>query len=56
MLGAVPLVVNLPIGSEEKFLGVFDLVAMKSIVWTGEVNPWPAPPSSCITVLQLVNT
>lgn len=38
MLGAVPLVVNLPIGSEETFQGVFDLVAMKSIIWTGEVS------------------
>ncbi|KAK9860335.1 hypothetical protein WJX84_005530 [Apatococcus fuscideae] len=36
MLGSTPLVVNLPIGSEENFQGVFDLVAMKSIIWTGE--------------------
>ena len=39
MLGSTPLVVNLPIGSEETFQGVFDLVAMKSIIWTGEVSP-----------------
>lgn len=43
MLGAVPLVVNLPIGSEETFQGVFDLVAMKSIIWTGEVRSALAP-------------
>ena len=35
-LGAKPLVVQLPIGSEDNFQGVVDLVRMKAIVWTGE--------------------
>ncbi len=35
-LGAVPLVVQLPIGSEDKFRGVIDLVEMKAIVWSGD--------------------
>ena len=37
MLGAVPLVMQLPIGGEDSFAGVFDLVAMKAITWNGEV-------------------
>ena len=39
MLGANPAVVTLPIGSEDNFQGVIDLVAMKAITWTGEVRP-----------------
>lgn len=35
-LGAVPLVVQLPIGSEADFVGVVDLVQMRSIVWKDE--------------------
>ncbi|MDX2074358.1 MAG: elongation factor G [Alphaproteobacteria bacterium] len=35
-LGTVPLVIQLPIGSEDKFEGVIDLVKMKEIVWSGE--------------------
>jgi elongation factor G len=35
-LGATPLVVQLPIGSEESFQGVVDLVKMKAIVWKDE--------------------
>jgi elongation factor G len=35
-LGATPLVLTLPIGSEDNFLGIVDLVAMKSITWAGE--------------------
>ena len=35
-LGAVPLVVQLPIGSEDKFAGVVDLVRMKAVVWKEE--------------------
>lgn len=37
MLGATPLVMQLPIGAEDTFEGVFDLVAMKAITWNGEV-------------------
>ncbi|CAL5228677.1 g11850 [Coccomyxa viridis] len=36
MLGAKPAVVTLPIGSEDNFQGIIDLVAMKSVTWTGE--------------------
>jgi elongation factor G len=35
-LGAKPLVIQLPIGAEDAFRGVVDLVRMKAIVWTGE--------------------
>jgi elongation factor G len=35
-LGANPLVVHLPIGSEEHFQGMIDLVQMKALVWGGE--------------------
>ncbi len=35
-LGATPLVLQLPIGSEENFEGVIDLVKMKEVVWSGE--------------------
>uniref|UniRef100_A0A7S2N1D4 Tr-type G domain-containing protein n=1 Tax=Helicotheca tamesis TaxID=374047 RepID=A0A7S2N1D4_9STRA len=36
MLGSVPAVLQLPIGSEGDFLGVIDLVTMEAIVWRGE--------------------
>ncbi|MGZ0188724.1 MAG: elongation factor G [Alphaproteobacteria bacterium] len=35
-LGAVPLVLQLPIGSEAEFEGVIDLVRMREIVWKNE--------------------
>ena len=35
-LGAVPLVLQLPLGSESNFKGVVDLVRMKAIVWQEE--------------------
>jgi elongation factor G len=35
-LGAVPLVIQLPIGAENEFAGNIDLVKMKAIVWDGE--------------------
>lgn len=35
-LGANPLVVQLPIGSEADFKGVVDLIENKAIVWSGE--------------------
>lgn len=35
-LGAKPLVIQIPIGSEDNFQGVVDLVKMKAIVWSGE--------------------
>ncbi|MGE3713851.1 MAG: elongation factor G, partial [Alphaproteobacteria bacterium] len=35
-LGTVPLVIQLPIGSEDVFEGVIDLVQMKEMVWKGE--------------------
>ena len=35
-LGMVPAVVQLPIGAENKFAGVIDLVKMKAIVWDEE--------------------
>lgn len=34
-LGIVPLEIQLPIGAEDKFVGVVDLVEMKAIVWDG---------------------
>merc|ERR1711968_219525 len=35
-LGANPLCIQLPIGAEEEFAGVVDLVANKAIIWDGE--------------------
>jgi elongation factor G len=35
-LGAQPLILQVPIGSEDKFRGVVDLVKMKAISWSGE--------------------
>ncbi|MBQ0986223.1 elongation factor G [Streptomyces sp. F63] len=37
-LGAVPLVMQLPIGAEADFKGVVDLVAMKALVWSAEAT------------------
>jgi elongation factor G len=48
-LGTTPVLLQLPIGSEDRFSGVVDLVAMKAIVWKNEtqgaefaVEPIPA--------------
>jgi elongation factor G len=35
-LGANPVVINLPIGSENEFKGVVDLIKMKAIVWDSD--------------------
>ncbi|TPW27986.1 elongation factor G [Martelella alba] len=35
-LGATPVVVQLPIGAENDFAGVIDLIEMKALVWDGE--------------------
>ncbi|HWP23948.1 MAG TPA: elongation factor G [Candidatus Binatia bacterium] len=35
-LGARPAVVQLPIGAEDKFVGIVDLVRMKAVVWEEE--------------------
>ena len=35
-LGAVPAVLQLPIGSEAEYVGVVDLVTMRSIIWKDE--------------------
>ena len=35
-LGAVPLVVNLPVGAEAEYDGLIDLIRMKKVVWQGE--------------------
>ncbi|SDY63472.1 elongation factor G [Amycolatopsis xylanica] len=37
-LGAKPLVIQLPIGAENAFEGVVDLVRMKALTWRGEVQ------------------
>jgi elongation factor G len=36
-LGAIPLVIQLPIGAESDFIGVVDLVKMRALTWRGEV-------------------
>ncbi|MFD0688176.1 elongation factor G [Actinomadura fibrosa] len=38
-LGAVPLVLQLPIGAEAGFTGVVDLVAMRALVWPADAPP-----------------
>lgn len=35
-LGAKPLVIQLPIGAEDSFQGIVDLVKMKGVIWSGE--------------------
>ena len=35
-LGTVPLVLQLPIGAEDKYLGIVDLIKMKALVWHDE--------------------
>jgi elongation factor G len=37
-LGAKPLVIQLPIGSESDFQGVVDLVEMRALTWRGDVE------------------
>ncbi|MDR8019819.1 elongation factor G [Nesterenkonia aerolata] len=37
-LGAKPLVLQLPIGSENDFTGVVDLLSMKALVWEGDAK------------------
>ncbi|PVZ10238.1 elongation factor G [Actinomycetospora cinnamomea] len=37
-LGARPLVLQLPLGSESEFYGVVDLVRMRALTWRGEVS------------------
>jgi elongation factor G len=37
-LGATPLVLQLPIGAENEFEGVVDLVRMRALTWRGEVQ------------------
>lgn len=32
-LGATPIAIQIPIGAEETFAGVVDLITMKSILW-----------------------
>ncbi|MGA1861779.1 elongation factor G [Deferribacter thermophilus] len=35
-LGAKPVALQLPVGAEDSFVGVIDLVKMKAILWTGD--------------------
>ncbi|MEM7134740.1 MAG: elongation factor G [Chloroflexota bacterium] len=41
-LGAVPLPIQLPIGAEDKFLGVIDLFAMKALLFTDQMGANPS--------------
>ncbi|MDO4910188.1 MAG: elongation factor G [Corynebacterium sp.] len=42
-LGAKPLVMQLPIGAEDDFDGVVDLISMKAITWRGKVEVGAEP-------------
>jgi elongation factor G len=35
-LNSIPLVLQVPIGSEKEFIGLVDIIKMKAIIWTGE--------------------
>lgn len=35
-LGAVPVVIQLPVGVEDKFSGLIDIIEMKYVMWSGE--------------------
>ena len=35
-LGTKPMIINFPIGSEDKYEGIVDLIKMKEIIWKGE--------------------
>ncbi len=35
-LGTVPLVIQLPIGSEDKYEGLIDLIRFKEVIWSGD--------------------
>ena len=35
-LGAIPCVVQLPIGAENEFVGIIDLIEMKALIWKSE--------------------
>src|SRR5215210_4166475 len=37
-LGANPVAIQIPIGAEDKFKGVIDLIAMKALVWKDETK------------------
>jgi elongation factor G len=37
-LGATPLVLQIPVGTESDFIGVVDLVRMKALTWRGETE------------------
>jgi elongation factor G len=37
-LGAKPLVLQLPIGAENDFIGVVDLIEMRALVWPGDAK------------------
>ena len=37
-LGATPLVIQLPIGAENDFIGIVDLIQMRALTWRGEVK------------------
>lgn len=37
-LGAEPLVIQLPIGAENDFIGVVDLIEMRALVWPGDAK------------------
>src|SRR5205814_820732 len=40
-LGAKPIVIQLPIGSEDRFKGVIDLIEMKALYWEGDESAEP---------------
>jgi len=37
-LGTTPVLLQLPIGNEDRFVGVVDLIAMKAIIWDNETQ------------------
>ncbi len=54
-LSARPLVLQIPIGAESGFVGIVDLIAMKSLVWNNETGHQPVTGNIADDLLDLAH-